>query len=289
LPTISLDLGHWSSTHSPTKEGWLNLLHIPTLPTPTRPPHLLGRPWSTYNSLTFHKPPKNRKREELNAIIWYVELWSSRDNYLFSFFCLISSYLHVVHLEFILSCCFTFLIWFGCYSKHFNRYNCSIYAWASYLQFCVGFHGELYCCFYFRIFESCLNFYLVHMMCLSHLIFWIFKFCLVMWFQICQQILVVLFLIYLFLVLIWVFNLDSVLIWSFGAFFLLVWVHICVLDPYKFHHIHSIVFLKYLILFLIPDLESSVFNKFCSGCFVLWKLNTSKENYEILDFSDLKC
>jgi len=65
----------------------------------------------------------------------------------------------------------------------------------------------------------------------------------------CQQILVVLFLIYLFLVLIWVVNLNSVLIWSFGAFFFLVWVHICVLDLHKFHHINSIVFLKYIFLF----------------------------------------
>jgi len=91
----------------------------------------------------------------------------------------------------------------------------------------------------------------------------------------CQQILVVLFLIYLFLVLFWVPNLNSVLIWSFGAFFLLVWVHICVLDPHKFHHINSIVFLKYNFLFLIPDFRILYFSQICFGCFALWKLNTS--------------
>jgi len=41
---------------------------------------------------------KNRKREELIVIIWYLELWSSRDKCLFVFFCLSSSYLHVVQV-----------------------------------------------------------------------------------------------------------------------------------------------------------------------------------------------
>jgi len=50
--------------------------------------------------------------------------------------------------------------------------------------------------------------------------------------------------------------------------FLLVWFHICVLDPYKFIYIYSIVFLKFLILFLNSRIRITLFFfKFCAGCF----------------------
>ena len=59
--------------------------------------------------------------------------------------------------------------------------------------FCVGIYMKLCCCFDFRLFESCLKFCSVLMICLES--FYILNpmmFCLVMYFLICHQILVVL-------------------------------------------------------------------------------------------------
>ena len=53
---------------SPTKRSWPDLSYFPTYHAPTRLPHLLGGPLSTYNSLSFRKQPKNRKKEEFNVI-----------------------------------------------------------------------------------------------------------------------------------------------------------------------------------------------------------------------------
>ena len=62
---------------------------------------------------------------------------------------------------------------------------------------------------------------------------------------------------------------------------LLVWVHICMLVPYKFIYIYSIVFLKFLILFLNSRIRTPLFFKFCTGCFLLWILNTLEKILKI--------
>ena len=74
----------------------------------------------------FHSPPQsfrthhhqNQRRAHRNAIIWYHELWFFKDEYLFVFFFLSSSYFQVVHLVFILFCCFYVfkMIWMLLYS-----------------------------------------------------------------------------------------------------------------------------------------------------------------------------
>ena len=76
----------------------------------------------------------------------------------------------------------------------------------------------------------------------------------------CHQIIVVLWLAYLFLV----FGINA---WSeiccvliLWCLLFLVWVHICVLDPHKFHFTNSIVFFFwYILLFFFPDLQNPQF------------------------------
>jgi len=49
------------------------------------------------------------------------------------------------------------------------------------------------------------------------------------------------------------------------------------LDPYKFIYIHSIVFLKFFILFLIPELGLLCFSNFVLAVFFVMKLKYVEE------------
>jgi len=106
LAKFSLELGFQSSTFTP-KWRWPNHSN----------PHYSSCTFKATTPLRralFHSPPlsfrnhlhQNQRRAHRNAMIWYLELWFFKDEYLFTILFLISSYFQVVHLVFILSCCF---------------------------------------------------------------------------------------------------------------------------------------------------------------------------------------
>ena len=111
---------------------------------------------------------KNRKKGHTNPSFGIMSYGSTRAKCLLSFLCLCSSYFRVVLHLFILSCCFL----------HFNLIQVLFEAIQSVQNvqfvlellifiFCVGIYIELCCYFDYTLFESCLKFYSVHMMCLE--------------------------------------------------------------------------------------------------------------------------
>jgi len=151
-----------------------------------------------------------------------MSIGSSRAKCLLSFFMFVfflflccSSLLHVVllflHVKFDLGVVWSISIGAKCS-------NCS---WASYFHILCRNLYSLCCCFDFRLLESCLQFYSIHMMCLESFYFLNPNmFCLVMYFLICHQFYVVLNLLIIFVS--W-FKLSPDLYfcvcWSFGASF----------------------------------------------------------------------
>ena len=142
------------------------------------------------------------------------------------------------------------------------------------------------------LFLGCLsfdwNFIRFILTCLSHFIFWIYNFCQVLCFHICHQILVVLFLVYLFLV----FGINA---WSeiccvFYPLVLFIFSlssYLCVRST-QIPYTNSIVFLLVYHSILFPDLQNPLFSTILFWLILLMKIKIHIINFRASGFCKIE-